>query len=214
MTGLRVGVPENYYWDGLDAEVAGPVRAAIGVLEQLGARLAEVRLPDPQILVDVANILARCESAAVHARILREQPHALQPTVRARLEIGLHISAFDYLQAARLRARLTRAFIQDVFGEVDALATPTIPEPAPALVAVKAGSTDEVVRRMGRFSRLTRPWNGLGLPALSVPCGFSAAGLPIGLQLVGRPFDEATVLRLGHAYEQAAGWWRREPSLG
>lgn len=77
----------------------------------------------------------------------------------------------------------------------------------------KAGSTAEVVRRMGRFSRLTRPWNGLGLPALSVPCGFSAAGLPLALQLVGRPFDEATVLRLGHAYEQAAGWWRRRPPL-
>jgi Asp-tRNA(Asn)/Glu-tRNA(Gln) amidotransferase A subunit family amidase len=66
---------------------------------------------------------------------------------------------------------------------------------------------------MGRFSRLTRPWNGLGLPALSVPCGFSGGGLPIGLQLVGRPFDEATVLRAGHAYEQAAGWWPRQPPL-
>ena len=66
---------------------------------------------------------------------------------------------------------------------------------------------------MKQFSRLTRPWNGLGLPALSVPCGFSGAGLPLGFQIVGRPFDEVTVLRLGHAYEQAAGWWRRRPAL-
>ncbi|HEV8674954.1 MAG TPA: amidase [Methylomirabilota bacterium] len=213
VAGLRVGVPETYYWDGVDGEVTAAVRAAIGRLGELGIAVREVALPDPQGLSDVANVLARAESAAIHARILREQPHALQPAVRARLEVGLHLSAHDYLQAGRLRARLTRAFVSQVFAEVDALAMPTIPEPAPALAAVKAGSTDEVVQRMGRFSRLTRPWNALGLPALSVPCGVSAAGLPIGLQLVGRPFDEATVLRLGRAYEQAAGWWRRRPSL-
>ena len=119
------------------------------------------------------------------------------------------MSAHDYLQAARLRARATRAFVDEVFQQVDVLVAPTIPEPAPALAAVKAGSPDEIVRRMGRFSRLTRPWNALGLPALSVPCGFAADGRPVGLQLIGRPFDEATVLRAGHAYEQAAGWWRR-----
>jgi aspartyl-tRNA(Asn)/glutamyl-tRNA(Gln) amidotransferase subunit A len=197
----------------VDGEVAGAVRAAIDRLAELGAQPRAVSLPDGQTLSDVANVIARAESAAVHVRILREQPHALQPAVRARLELGLHLSAHDYLQASRLRARLTRAFVSEVFGAADALAMPTIPEPAPALAAVKAGSTDEVVQRMGRFSRLTRPWNTLGLPALSVPCGFSAAGLPIGLQLVGRPFDEATVLRLGDAYEQSAGWFRRRAPL-
>ena len=212
IAGLRIGVPATYFWDGVDAEVAAAVREAIGVLGRLGARVADLTLPDPRILVDVTNLIARCEGAAAHARLVREQPHALQPAVRARMEIGFQVSAYEYLQAMRLRARLTRGFIREVFtGAVDVLAMPTIPEPAPALEAVKAGDTADVVRRMGRFSRLTRPWNGLGLPALSVPCGFSAAGLPIGLQLVGRPFDEATLLRAGHAYEQAAGWWRRRP---
>jgi len=213
IAGLRVAVPEHYYWDGVAPEVDGAVRAAISALAELGARVDERELPDPRLLVDVANIIARCESAAVHGRLVREQPHALQPAVRARLEVGFHLSAYDYLQATRLRARLTRTFVRDVFADADVLAMPTIPEPAPTLESVKAGSTEEIVRRMGRFSRLTRPWNALGLPALSVPCGFSAAGLPIGLQLVGRPFDEATVLRVGHAYEQAAGWWRRRPPL-
>lgn len=213
IAGLRVGVPETYYGDGLDPEVAAAVGAAVRTLETLGARVHEVHVPDPQVASDVANVLARCESAAVHARIAREQPHALQPAVRARLEVGFHVSAYDYLQAARLRARLARTFVRDVFAEVDVLVAPTIPEPAPAVAAVKAGTTEEVVRRMGRFSRLTRPWNALGLPALSLPCGFSATGLPVGVQVVGRPFDEATVLRIGHAYEQAAGWWRRRPSL-
>jgi aspartyl-tRNA(Asn)/glutamyl-tRNA(Gln) amidotransferase subunit A len=125
--------------------------------------------------------------------------------------VGLHVRAHDYLQATRLRARVARVFVEEVLGDVDVLLTPTIPEPAPLLVTVKTGSLDEVVRRMHRFSRLTRPFNLLGLPALTVPCGFGGLGLPIGLQIVGRPFDEATVLRVGHAYEQAADLWRREP---
>ncbi len=214
ITGLRVGVPDRYYWDDLDGAVEAAGRAAIDGLRGLGAEVTECAVPDPALLSDLANVIARSESAAVHARMARESPHLLQPAVRARLEIGFHVSAHDYLQAARLRARAARAFVDEVFARVDVLAAPTIPEPAPALAAVKAGSTDETVRRMGRFSRLTRPWNALGFPALSVPCGFAADGRPVGLQLVARPFDEATLLRAGHAYEQAAGWWRRRPPLG
>ena len=133
--------------------------------------------------------------------------------VRARLQVGFGIPAYDYLQALRLRARLTRAFVREVFAEVDVLLTPVIPEPAPALVPLKAAAVDEFNARAGRFSRLTRPFNGLGLPALSVPCGFTAAGLPLGFQAVGRPFDEALLLRLGHTYQEAAGWHRKRPSL-
>ena len=213
IAGLRVGVPENYYFHGLDPEMEAGVRRAVAVLEGLGARVSEVRIPDPGLITDVANIIARAESAAIHSRLLRERPQDLQPAVRARLELGVRIPAHDYLQALRLRARLAREFIREVFSEVDALAAPVIPEPAPSLAGVKAGTTEDVTARMKQFSRLTRPWNGLGLPALSVPCGFSGAGLPLGFQIVGRPFDEATVLRLGHAYEQAAGWHLRRPPL-
>lgn len=211
IAGLRVGVPDRYYWEGVDDEVLAAVRQAIDGLGALGATVAECAIPDPTLLNDLANVIARCESAAVHARVARESPHALQPAVLARLEVGFHVSAHDYLQAARLRARATRTFVAEVLSRVDLLVAPTIPEAAPALAAAKAGSPDEIVRRMGRFSRLTRPWNALGLPALSVPCGFTKDGRPVGLQLVGRPFDEVTVLRAGHAYEQAAGWWRRRP---
>jgi aspartyl-tRNA(Asn)/glutamyl-tRNA(Gln) amidotransferase subunit A len=170
-------------------------------------------VPDPAILQGLGNVIARSESAVIHARLVRERPHELQPAVRARLEVGFHISAHDYLQALRVRARLTRQFIAEVFAEVDVLVAPTIPEPAPGLVEAKAGTVEELVARMGRFSRLTRPFNGLGLPALSVPCGFSRNGLPLALQIVGRPFDEATVLGLGHAYEQATDWHTRRPPL-
>ena len=207
--GLRVALPENYYFDGVAPEVRAAVEVAAGVLAGLGARVRPLRLPDPATATDVANILARSESAAIHARVLRERPHELGGAVRSRLEVGLHVLAHDYLQAGRLRARLTREFVAEVFAETDVVLAPAIPEPAPALAAVTVGPVDEVVRRMGRFSRLTRPFNVLGLPVVALPCGAAADGRPLGLQVVGRPFDEATVLRVAHAYEQATDWHRR-----
>jgi aspartyl-tRNA(Asn)/glutamyl-tRNA(Gln) amidotransferase subunit A len=213
VTGLRVGVPENYYFEGVAHEIEAGVREAARQLGRLGAALRALTVPDPQILHGLCTVIARSESAVIHERLVRERPHELQPAVRARLEVGFHLSAHDYLQALRVRARLTRQFIAGVFAEVDALVLPVIPEPAPALAEAKAGSVDEVVRRMGRFSRLTRPFNGLGLPALSVPCGFSSDGLPLAFQIVGRPFDEETVLRLGHAYQGATDWHTRRPAL-
>jgi aspartyl-tRNA(Asn)/glutamyl-tRNA(Gln) amidotransferase subunit A len=212
-TGLRVALPENYYLDGVSPEVQAAVETAAHVLASLGARVQTLRLPDPATATDVANILARSESAAIHTRVLRERPHELGAAVRTRLEVGLHISAHDYLQAGRLRARLAREFVAEVFADVDVVVAPATPEPAPALRAVTAGAADEVVRRMGRFSRLTRPFNVLGLPVVALPCGFSDDGLPMGLQIVGRPFDEATILRLAHAYEQATDWHLRRPTV-
>jgi aspartyl-tRNA(Asn)/glutamyl-tRNA(Gln) amidotransferase subunit A len=211
--GLRVGVAENFYFDGIAPEMDAAIRAAASVLGGLGALVAPVRLPDPRTLTDIGNVISRSESAALHARLVRDRPHELQPAVRARLEIGFHISAHDYLQALRLRSRLAREFIAEVFAEVDALIVPVIPEPAPALETAKSGSVDDFVGRMGRFSRLTRPFNALGLPALSVPCGLSSDGRPLALQIVGRAFDEATTLRLGHAYQQATTWHHHGPEL-
>ena len=202
--GLRVGVPENYYFEGVASAIERAVQDAVGRLVERGALRVDRRLPDPQPISDVTNIVSRAESAALHARVLKERPGELQPVVRARLAVGLELSAFDYLQALRLRARLTREFVDTVFAGVDVLVVPTIPEPAPSLSEVTGAPVTEVIARMGRFSRLTRPFNGLGLPALSVPCGFADNSLPFGLQIVGRPFDEATVLRAGRAWEQVA----------
>jgi aspartyl-tRNA(Asn)/glutamyl-tRNA(Gln) amidotransferase subunit A len=213
LAGVRVGVPENYYFDGVTPDVDTAVRVAARALESAGARVDTLRIPDPAPMADVCNIIARCESAVIHARLVRERPHELQPAVRGRLEVGFHVSAFDYLQATRLRARLTREFAGEVFGEVDVLLTPTIPEPAPLLEKAKAGTVDEVVARMGRFSRLTRPFNGLGLPALSLPCGWSTAGLPLAVQVIGRPFDEARVLAVSAALEREGGQHTRRPPL-
>ncbi len=213
VAGLRVAVPENFFFQGVDPEMASGVRETLRTLEGLGARVEETRIPDPQVMNDVCTVISRCEGAAIHARLYRERPAEIQPVVRARLALGLHIPAHDYLQALRLRARLTRVFISEVFARADVLVAPVIPEPAPPLTHATEGAIEEVAFRQGRFARLTRSFNGLGLPALSVPCGFSRAGLPLGFQVVGRPFAEATVLRVGHAYEQSAGWYRRRPML-
>jgi aspartyl-tRNA(Asn)/glutamyl-tRNA(Gln) amidotransferase subunit A len=213
LAGLRVGVPENFFFEGVHAEMEAAVRKAATVIAGLGAQVSEIRLPDPKAMSDVCNVVSRSEGSTIHSRLLRERPHEVQPVVRARLELGMHIAAHDYLQALRLRAHLTRDFIADVFARVDVLLAPVIPEPAPPLTHATDGSVDELVARQGRFSRLTRPFNGLGLPALSVPCGFSSAGLPLGFQLVGRPFAEPTVLRVGDAYQQATDWLSRLPAL-
>jgi aspartyl-tRNA(Asn)/glutamyl-tRNA(Gln) amidotransferase subunit A len=211
VAGLRVGVVENYFFQGIDTEMEAGVRRAVDAIARLGARVSEIPVPDPQTMSDVTNIVSRSEASTIHARLFRERPDEIQPVVRSRLELGMQISAYDYLQALRLRARLTRAFIAQVFADVDLLVAPVIPEPAPSLAHATVGPLHELVTRQGRFSRFTRPFNGLGLPALSVPCGFSAAGLPLAFQIVGRPFDEPTVLRLGDAYQQATDWHTRHP---
>jgi aspartyl-tRNA(Asn)/glutamyl-tRNA(Gln) amidotransferase subunit A len=213
VSGLRIGVPESYFFQALDAEIETAVRAAIEILRGLGADVEEIRLPDPQTMSDVTNIVSRSEATALHGHLLRQRPHDLGAFTRARLELGLRIPAHDYLQALRLRARLARAFAESVWSRVDLLAAPVIPEPAPPLTAALDGSVEEITVRQGRFSRFTRPFNGWGLPALSLPCGFSRAGLPLAFQLVGRPFDEATVLRAGHAYQGATDWHARQPEL-
>jgi aspartyl-tRNA(Asn)/glutamyl-tRNA(Gln) amidotransferase subunit A len=210
--GLRVGVADNYYFAGLDPEMEAGVRAAIRRIEHLGARVETLALPDPESMISISNVVARAEAAAAHHRILRERPHELGDAVRVRLGVGLGIPATDYLQALRLRSRLTRTFITEVFARVDVLVLPVIPEPAPSYAANELGGVEAKVAKMGRFSRLTRPLNGLGLPALSVPCGLSRAGLPLAFQIVGRPFDEVTVLRLGQAYERAEPF-ARPPDL-
>jgi aspartyl-tRNA(Asn)/glutamyl-tRNA(Gln) amidotransferase subunit A len=187
---------------------------AVAALKALGATVDPVAVPDPGPMVAAcSNVMVRAESAAIHSRILKERPGELQPSVRERLAPGLTVTAYEYLQGQRLRARFTREFIETVFARLDVLVMPTIPEPAPALAEVKAGPVAAVIGRMGRFSRLTRPFNALGLPVLSVPCGTAADGRPLAMQLVGRPFDEATLLRLGHAYERATPWHRRRPAL-
>ena len=212
LAGLRAGVPEAYFFDDLHPEVEAAVRAAIATIAALGVRVERLKLPDVSSLSrDCSTPIVCAEAATEHGPLLRERPDEVQPVVYARAAAGFSVSAVQYLQAQQLRERFAREFVATAFADAEILLTPTIPEPAPAYAVAKAGSVEEIVARMGRFSRLTRPLNAAAVPAVSVPCGFTADGRPLALQIVGRPFDEATVLRLARAYERAADWRRPTP---
>ena len=214
VAGLRAGVPEAYFFDQLHPEVDAAVRAAISTIATLGIGVDRVKLPDVAALSrECSTPIVAAEAATEHGPRLRERREDVQPVVYARASAGFSVSAVQYLQAQRLRERFAREFVASAFADADVLLMPTIPEPAPAYAVAKAGSVEDIVARMGRFSRLTRPLNAAGVPAVSVPCGWTPDGLPLALQIVGRPFDEATVLRVARAYERAADWRRPAPQI-
>jgi len=212
LAGLRAGVPEAHFFDELHPDVEAAVRTAVATIASLGVRVDRVKLPDVSSLSrECSTPIVAAEAATEHTVLLRDRRDEVQPVVYARASAGFSVSAVRYLEAQRIRERFAREFVATAFADADVLLTPTIPEPAPAYAVAKAGSVEEIVARMGRFSRLTRPLNAAGVPAISVPCGWTADGRPLALQIVGRPFDEATVLRVARAYERAADW--RRPTL-
>lgn len=210
--GVRIGVPTRYFYDEADEEVERVVRKAIDTLREAGAIVSEVELPHIEHAGAASAVLHLAEAAAYHDDTYRATPELFTPETRRNLELGQYILAKDYLQAQRYRSLLGQSF-RDAFRTVDLLATPTI-----TLLASKI--EEETVRIRGKersvhLSMLhnTEPLDLTGLPALSVPCGFSKSGLPIGLQLIGPPFHEARVLRAGHAYQQTVDWHLRRPPL-
>jgi aspartyl-tRNA(Asn)/glutamyl-tRNA(Gln) amidotransferase subunit A len=204
--GLRVGVPRAYFLDGVQPEVAAAFERALATLRELGASVADVEIPSIWTAPAYMAILL-AEAFAYHERDLRERPHLYGEGLREKLLAGGVFSGAEYVQAQRLRARL-QAEMLEVLGRVDVLATPAMPSPALPFSVVQDPDLPYPFPRS-----LTSPFNMAGLPALALPCGFSASGLPLSLQLAGRPFDEATVLRAGQAYEQATEWHRRRPPV-
>ncbi|ASO21224.1 aspartyl-tRNA(Asn)/glutamyl-tRNA(Gln) amidotransferase subunit A [Actinoalloteichus hoggarensis] len=205
LTGLRVGVPRDFFFDHVDVEVEHAVRAAVATLAELGATLVEVAIPMGEYLRAVHSGLLFTEAAAYHRHLLRTRAEHYGDDVRTVLEAGELLSATDHLRAQRAR-RLLRQRWASLFESVDVLAAPTVP-----VTAVETGrselrwadGTRESVT--DAYVRLAAPANLTGGPALSVPVGFDAAGLPIGMQLIGRPLDEATLVQVGGAYEYARG---------
>jgi aspartyl-tRNA(Asn)/glutamyl-tRNA(Gln) amidotransferase subunit A len=202
--GLKVGVPRAYFFDGVTAETQHAFDEALATLGALGATVEDVEIPS---IHDAPAFMAimLAEAFAYHERDIRERAHLYGDVLREKIKAGALITGSEYVQAQRLRERL-RDETLDALRRVDLLATPTATGTAPSLRTVLDPDFPFPRSNMA-------PFNMSGLPALAVPCGFSAAGLPMSLQLTGRPFDEATVLRAGHAYERAAEWYRRHPQL-
>jgi aspartyl-tRNA(Asn)/glutamyl-tRNA(Gln) amidotransferase subunit A len=204
--GLRVGVPRAWFFERCDEEVAAGVEAALTELRRLGADVRDVA---EGVGATFAFVLA--EAQEIHAASLRARPEDFGADVRALLQSPAP-SGPALMAALRARDALT-VTMRRALESVDVLVTPATPIPAAPIGedSVRVGGADESV--LAAMIRCTAPFNATRLPALALPCGFTRARLPIGLQIAGRPFDEAMVLRVGHAYEQATEWHTRSPGL-
>ena len=214
LSGLRVGLVRESIENGASTdEVAEGLRGALDVLRSAGANVEDVSLPLFPHGGMVCGGLSDAEGAYVHRHRLRERPQDFDFGSRRRLLAGTLISATDYVKLSRLRM-LIRLEVMDVLGRVDVLVTPTQAEVAPKLPTSTGLTSKEAVLRQFFGSRAHRATFSLaGVPALSVPVGFSAEGLPLSMQIVGRPFEENTVFQVGHAYQQLTDWHERRPPL-
>lgn len=210
IAGIRIGLPENYYFEAVDEAVAQAVRRAAQLAGTLGASIVPVRVPDVPAINTIGRLILLAEAAAVMAPHIEER-HKFGPDVLALLDQGRFIAAADYVNAQRLR-RIVRQEFAAVWRQADCLFTPTTPTAAPRIgqTAIEIDGEVEDVRLAS--TRLVRAFNVLGLPAVSLPCGFDRRGLPLGLQIAGPPFKEATLLRIAAAVESALGLCDRKPA--
>ncbi len=212
VSGLRVGVLRDYFFRSLDPDVQLAVEEAVRVLERQGAQIRDVTFPLASQIAVINSPIIQSEAATYHLPKLRNNWEQLSTKLRARLLPGLAVTADIYLNAQRARALVVQQCLE-LMQDVDVLLAPTEPVGAPRIddefVTIQ-GRTEGVVNTL---TRLTRPFNLTGFPAISVPCGFTAEGLPVGLQLASRPWEEATLLRAAFAYEQATEWHTKRPAL-
>jgi aspartyl-tRNA(Asn)/glutamyl-tRNA(Gln) amidotransferase subunit A len=212
LKGLRIGVPKSFYVDDLDADVAKALDATIATLKAEGADVVQVGLTDHRQLSAASQIVLAVEAAAFHKRWLIERPQDYGPQVLMRLQNALAVSGVTYLEALRWRGAALAAHIAATSG-VDAVIAPVSPVAAPSIAESDIGAGQNAEAVIQRLTRFTRPINYLGLPSLAIPCGFSSSGLPIGMQLIGRSFDEATVLTIGAAFQRATDFHAKVPTL-
>jgi aspartyl-tRNA(Asn)/glutamyl-tRNA(Gln) amidotransferase subunit A len=210
MKGITIGVPGAFYVDDLDPEVARVFDETIATFKKEGAAIVKVDLPDQRQLASASQLVLAVEAAAFHKRWMIERPQDYSPQVLMRLQNGLAVPAVSYLEAMRWRGPALSAHAAATAG-VDAVIAPVSPLAAPTIAASDVGNSPEADAVLPRITRFTRPVNYLGVPALSLPTGFTRNGLPVGMQLMGRSFDEATLLRIGAAFQRATDYHARVP---
>lgn len=206
--GKRFGLPRHYFFDAdpsVNAEVVSVVEKAAGDLEKMGAKIVTVELPSLDYVRAANTIIMVSEAFAYHEPNLKARPQDFGEIVRARFRIGGMLSAGDYLQAQRCRQWSKREFAE-ALRDVDFFLTPTMTQPAAAFEGYDPNDTI-------RGRSFTAPFNVTGLPAISVPCGFTAAGLPVGMQIAGKPFDEPGVIQAAYTYQQHARWYETRPNI-
>jgi aspartyl-tRNA(Asn)/glutamyl-tRNA(Gln) amidotransferase subunit A len=210
--GLKIGVPTSFYVDDLEGDVTAALDATIKTFRELGAQITKVNLPDQTAVAAAALIVLAVEATSAHAPWLRERPDDYGAQVRARLENGLAYSAVEYLEALRWRGPALAAHLAAI-GEVDVIVAPASRAVAPGIVETDVGGGSNAEATILGITRFMRPLNFLGVPVLVVPAGYSKAGMPIGLQLIGRPFGDETLIALGRAFQAVTDHHQRAPSL-
>ena len=213
VSGLRIGLALPEALVPVDPQVGAAIQAAADALGKLGARISTAKFPDFTALYRAAEVIVKSEAASMHRPWVERQPQDYANQVRTRTEAGFFIPATQYIDALRLRAHFVREFMGAAMEGVDAVLLPAIPFPLPTIEETdteKSGGP-ATLAMVARFTGLTRPFNTLGVPALSLPCGFDGNGAPMGLQLVGRAFEEGLLYRIGHAYQGATDHHRKVP---
>jgi aspartyl-tRNA(Asn)/glutamyl-tRNA(Gln) amidotransferase subunit A len=216
LRGVRIGIPRLVLWEDVDPEVEAVMDAAVQQVTtlggRLGARLEEVRLPQMRHAVLASSIIIGAEGAAYHSEWLRTAAEQYGEDVRLRLKQGALLPAAAYFKAQRLREAIRRE-LEATLNGVDVLLTPTLPIATPTIDRCTVTPGMPLPPELLHIPRLTRPFNLTGHPVISVPCGFTQSGMPVGMQIIGKAFDEVMVLRVAQAYEQATPWHRQHPRL-
>ncbi|MFQ5960076.1 MAG: amidase [Candidatus Methylomirabilales bacterium] len=215
LKGVRVGLVSPLFTDPaeVDSSVMAAVQGGVEVMERGGARIEEVSIPLLRHVPAIQYLTLATEASANHAQLLRTRGRELGEDIRRRLELGEFVPATQYVRAQQARRRLMQEFAA-VFRQMDLLVTPTLPMAAPPLGEPMVTVRGVRKRVQPTLTRFTSPFNLTGLPAISVPCASDSDGLPIGLQMIGRPFEEAMLLRGAFAYQQLSEWHTRRPPLG
>ncbi len=211
--GMRVGIPRGWLDENIDPQIGQALRAAANAMASAGMVIVEVPPPELATLAAHSMMVLQSEATSLHGPWLRERPGDYLPQTRTRLESGFSVSAVAYLDAMRARGPALAKFVETTLTGVDAIMIPTLPITTPTIEAADAGGGPNMARIIMEIMRFMRWVNYLGIPSLSVPCGFDSTGLPIGMQLLGRPWAESTLFRIGHAYQSATDWHRRVPSI-
>jgi aspartyl-tRNA(Asn)/glutamyl-tRNA(Gln) amidotransferase subunit A len=208
---LRIGRPRNVFYEGCEPEIAAAMEASLDVYRRLGATIVDIELADFARLGALAAVLHAAEANPFHDEWFRTRPQDYSAQVRERLERGRPTLALDYVKALQARAPAIAAFCEAVFSKVDVVHGPVVSFQTPTIAQTDISTGEAAAQMLGSFVRLTRPISYLGLPVVVANAGFTREGMPIGMQLIAPPHDDASALRAAHAFQRATEWHLRAP---
>ena len=211
--GVCIGIDPTFGGIKPSDEVSEMITKTIKQYESLGAKIIEISLPDQDELNALSNVITRSEAATIHRKWLKEKRDDYSPQVRRRIEIGLGISATRYLEALSLRSHHLQLYNNAAFSSCDVVLLPTVGEAAPTLSEIDVGDSDELPQMLRRLTGYTRPINYYGLPSINVPGGFSSTGLPLGFQIIGRPYHEGQLFQMAAAFQHITDYHKKSPAL-